>query len=380
MIDHSPNLVSSCAGASITSDRLREAEKRLIQGVFYYERVGHDRRPMTFLPNGRIARGAAGLEVFWSAEERDQDIILTISSEHAATCQLRQCPDAVWRGHWLVHEKMPIELSEIRDGSDVFTEDSAADDKQTLESLFVVSLPRSLSSFLYHVAKGALGLRQPRWTSEGEVLNIDRFVFQMAQPNDGGRKFTLPNRDPGSFKKMLQFLDHVCVRKGFAYKDVVQPFVVAEWLKSRRCPAIRIKRDIAEVAFSMLKNRWYYPTRMEPESGDLQRSILNGLAFAERVLDAIPAVHLNFDEVIFSEEPLQEALFSLYGRGSVKPIKYIDDQFKVDRQRILERKSSRDFEALKELAGVSDFGALGRSGDEIFCRDFAEVRTLMKAT
>ena len=45
---------------------------------------------------------------------------------------------------------------------------------EELGSLFVVSLPRSLSSFLYVAAARAIGLAEPAWTSDGEILNRDR--------------------------------------------------------------------------------------------------------------------------------------------------------------------------------------------------------------
>ena len=43
-------------------------------------------------------------------------------------------------------------------------------------SLFVVSLPRSLSTVTYHAARRALGLAEPTWTTDGEILNLRRFA------------------------------------------------------------------------------------------------------------------------------------------------------------------------------------------------------------
>ena len=50
---------------------------------------------------------------------------------------------------------------------------------EELSSLFVVSLPRSLSSLLYVAAARAIGLSQPAWTSDGETLNRDRVPRRM---------------------------------------------------------------------------------------------------------------------------------------------------------------------------------------------------------
>src|SRR5208283_1575321 len=71
-------------------ERLRQTKERLAERVYEYKRVGYDRRPMTFLRSGVIARGAGGLEIFWEVQHSGGNLVLNISSEEGATCSLKQ--------------------------------------------------------------------------------------------------------------------------------------------------------------------------------------------------------------------------------------------------------------------------------------------------
>ena len=119
----------------------------------------------------------------------------------------------------------------------------------TRSSLFIVSLPRSLSTIVYNAALLATGFRGASWTSAGEILNVDRFKLLPCTLTDVGRKFTHPLEEPDCCRIIAEFLDLVAVPDGFVYKDVVQPFVISDWLTRKGFRLIRIKRDIAEVAY-----------------------------------------------------------------------------------------------------------------------------------
>lgn len=82
-----------------------------IPGRYTYRRVGHDERAMELLPDGKIGEGAAGCELVWKIERTPVGPVLTIYGHHGgATCHLTRMADGVFRGRWLAHEKMPIEL------------------------------------------------------------------------------------------------------------------------------------------------------------------------------------------------------------------------------------------------------------------------------
>ncbi len=87
--------------------------KRLLGRKFIYKRVGHDERAIELSRGGRIGTGAAECERRWEVNEIDGRPILTICREDSPTCHLSEDEDGVWRGAWLSHEKMPVELIPI---------------------------------------------------------------------------------------------------------------------------------------------------------------------------------------------------------------------------------------------------------------------------
>jgi hypothetical protein len=218
-----------------------------------------------------------------------------------------------------------------------------------LPSIFIVSLPRSLSTLIHGVVRGALGLQEPRWTTAGEILNVDRFVFL---PNDDieiGRKYISETFNPAIFGKMIQFMDQVVSLTGFAYKDVVQPFVVTEWLRQNQVHVIRIKRNVVDVAYSMLNKGWHYPWHISDQAGSLEQKLIRGLVRAERSLDSICAKQIHFDEMIFDEQPVRTALAHFYENVDAERVRYINDQFIQKRMEILSQRSTAKYQILKEF-------------------------------
>lgn len=211
---------------------------------------------------------------------------------------------------------------------------------ESTKSLFIVSLPRSLSSMIYHAARGCLGLEEPHWTSDGEFLNADRFVL-VPGPNDSmSVKFTTETTERALFTKIYEFVDQIVVPHGFAYKDVIQPFVVGKWLKQNRPPTIKMKRNLADVAYSMLEHQWHYPRRLYPKVEPVELAVVRGLLRAQEELDSIPGAEVDFDQLIEDEAVLYSALTSLYGGSLLEETRYIDPKFRGQRDKIIERRSS----------------------------------------
>lgn len=78
-------------------------------GRYLYRRVGHDERPLRLMPEGRITEGGAGCERRWLVREMGGERRLTIFGDWTPTCHLT-LDGRVWKGKWLRHEQMPIEL------------------------------------------------------------------------------------------------------------------------------------------------------------------------------------------------------------------------------------------------------------------------------
>ena len=89
----------------------RRAVSGLVEHRHEYHRVGYDRRPMSFKSNGCVGEGAARCETFWQIREEDGQLELLLSSHTDLTCRLMLSQNGVWKGRWLIYEKMPVELS-----------------------------------------------------------------------------------------------------------------------------------------------------------------------------------------------------------------------------------------------------------------------------
>lgn len=219
-----------------------------------------------------------------------------------------------------------------------------------VNSLFVVSLPRSLSSTIYHAARNSLGLQEPTWTSDGEFLNGDRIVL-IPGPNDSlSVKYTVESTERALFSKITAFASQVIQPDGYAYKDVVQPFVVSKLLRSKHYPTLKIRRNIADVAYSMLEHSWHYPARLFPNVTPIDGAVIQGLARAQVAMDLIPGVEVDFDQLILDETTLDAALRSLYGNATCpRKSRYIDRHFRKQRAVIMERRNTEKYQEIRSL-------------------------------
>jgi hypothetical protein len=219
-----------------------------------------------------------------------------------------------------------------------------------MNSLFVISLPRSLSSLTYYIARVALGLEAPSWTSDGEILNVDRFALYQGPTHDTGRKFIVKAHDAARFQCAMDFLDQATVPSGFAYKDVIHPFVVSEWLRASDFRVIRIKRNLTDVVFSMLAHKWFYPrVAAEQPHDDPEAAVIEGIIRADMALDQAPGEHVDFDDLINDESVLRHALIKLYPSVDVLNFQYLNESFCAFRDReVLQRRTLARHRGLEE--------------------------------
>lgn len=219
-----------------------------------------------------------------------------------------------------------------------------------VRSLFIVALPRSLSSVIYRAVVKCMSLREPIWTSDGEILNADRFVL-LPGPNEHlSRKFTLERTDGAIFKKVTEFLEQVTSPHGFAYKDVVQPFVVSDWIKRQQPPTIKVRRKVTDVAYSMLEHGWLYPSQLFPKAASAELGLVQGLLRAQQALDSAPGVEVDFDQLVGDESVLGAALANVYGEDQdMRPPRYIDRHFRRRREEIVQRRGTAKYRAVQDL-------------------------------
>lgn len=248
----------------------------------------------------------------------------------------------------------------------------------TLASLFVLGLPRSLSTHVYHVARRSLGLAAPSWVMDGEILNVDRMASYLGPRVDECAKFTTEDAEPALFRQVTEFLDQVAHRDGFIYKDVIQPFVVAAWVGLSDFRVLRLKRPLTDIAYSMLHRGWYYPAaaalsdpirvsasyrqrqqssavrwpfRKDREQVRLERlvvSLVDGLVRADRCLDQIDATVVHYDDIVTrGPTVIHHALQELYPEIDVASCDRTDRAFAETSTVFLRR---RDSPAYRELA------------------------------
>jgi len=224
---------------------------------------------------------------------------------------------------------------------------------QELRSLFVVSLPRSLSSLLYVAAVRAIGLAEPTWTSDGEILNRDRVPRRLHAIAPADERFTLLGSAPDSFASMTSYLDDAALRRGFAYKDVVQPFVIGGWDGLGDFEVLKVRRDVAEVAYTMLKRQWLYPARAASLFDAHPWALVEGLVRAEAVLDALPGETVEYADAVLDHAPVEAALGRLYPEAPLAPLRYIDRSFARTRRRLeADRRNSLVFRRLESIVSA----------------------------
>ena len=102
--------ISDSAIASLTSlnskNWLLSHPDFRITGIYY--RLGYDHRPMTLSNACVITSGDAACERAWRFQIIDNVVTLEIWGEGGLTCKLTESRDRIWRGRWLVGEKMAI--------------------------------------------------------------------------------------------------------------------------------------------------------------------------------------------------------------------------------------------------------------------------------
>ena len=224
---------------------------------------------------------------------------------------------------------------------------------EELGSLFVVSLPRSLSSLLYVAAARAIGLAEPTWTSDGEILNRERVPRRKQSLAPADERFTLLGSAPDVFASMTSYLDRAALRRGFAYKDVVQPFVIGGWEGLGEFKVLKVRRNVAEVAYTMLKRQWLYPARAASVFEEHPWALVEGLVRAEAVLDALPGETVEYSDAVLDHGPLELALGRLYPDAPLAPLRYIDRGFARTRRRLeAERRGSLVFRRLEWIASA----------------------------
>ena len=217
-----------------------------------------------------------------------------------------------------------------------------------MKTLFVISLPRSLSTLVYHAARLSLSLNEPSWTSDGEIMNNDRYIQYNGKRDDVGIKYTRREKEPELFKRLGDFLNQVTIPQGFIYKDVVHPFVVSQRLKAGDMNVLKIKRPLPDVVYAMMSKQWFYPAIAAAEGKNDEDAVIQGLILAEDTIDRVPGETIAYDILVQDENIVTRALERLYPGENVIPMGFIDDEFRQECQSVQERRKTDLYKRIEE--------------------------------
>ncbi len=221
-----------------------------------------------------------------------------------------------------------------------------------MRSLFITSLPRSFTTAVYRYSVKALGLKEPSWTTDGEILNARHLVMASPTLNDEPR-FTTLTKEPQIFERLKSFANEVVIQNGYIYKDVVQPFVAAEAIKDLAVSVLRIRRPLADVAFAMAERNWFYP-QSAAEQFDSERAFIEGLLRGANAIHCLENYlsnleTLDYDDLIYDNQALNSALQRLYPEAELNKLNYIDGSFRRKRELVLERRQTEQYKQTVDL-------------------------------
>ncbi len=77
---------------------------------FRYLQLSAGERLIELLPNGRVGAGGTRYEMSWRVVRSEGFPELRFYCYDHPTCRMTRHADGIWRGRWLYHERMPVEL------------------------------------------------------------------------------------------------------------------------------------------------------------------------------------------------------------------------------------------------------------------------------
>ena len=205
------------------------------------------------------------------------------------------------------------------------------------------------------MARQALGLREPRWVTEGEIMNVDRLAHFTGPRNGFSARFTTRESVPDLYGRLEDLLDDVVRPQGFVYKDVIQPFVVSDWLLRAPVRVLKIERRVADVAYAMANRGWDYPAAVASPGRSGDAALVEGLLRARQALAAVPGATVDYDDLVTSEDALAAAFARLYPDAPAPTVRYRNDVFEHERRRQFARRGVPRYKALATL--VEEVGA-----------------------
>lgn len=129
---------------------------------------------------------------------------------------------------------------------------------QSRNKLYIIGCPRSMTSFVYRLIVSSMGGDLDS-ASDGEILNqADRIYRPFCQAQRDLLKNNDPLWMPGNKTRRAILRAFENLNGFYVMKDVIDPYNMYHWIAENKFHAIIITKEIPLIAYSCIKNKWYY--------------------------------------------------------------------------------------------------------------------------
>jgi hypothetical protein len=112
---------------------------------------------------------------------------------------------------------------------------------------------------------------------------------------------------------------------------------------------------------AMFESKWLYPADAVYGSPDLESAVLTGLVLADNILAQLPAVRVEYNDLVRDGTALSAALSKLYPKHEFPSVRFRNHQLGVERAKAMSRRSSPHYSVIERkiddlLANLSSLG------------------------
>lgn len=216
-----------------------------------------------------------------------------------------------------------------------------------------------MSTVIYYVAAHCLS-KVYTGIDGGEFTNPDR-VFKPISPFH--EKVNTKLKEEGVFwsnkhyNLITDLYEHLHkLDRTIVLKEVVYPHILADFVRDNKAKAIIVEKEIPLTAYSLMKNGWFYPTRLlyekDPKGIERLKGLLKSLQYVW-INHFNPLIHKDHVETITAENMVfdTQKLFDKIERLGFKPRRfgYMNDTF---RKKYPEVQAYKETELYKQILKV----------------------------
>lgn len=227
------------------------------------------------------------------------------------------------------------------------------------ENLYILGYPRSMSTIIYMIASYSLNKYQNN-INGGEFTNPDRVFKPLDKYHE---KINNKLKTEGQFwtnknyNLIMDLYKHLHnLKKTIVIKEVTYPHILSDFIKLNNAKTIIINKDIPLVAYSLIKNGWFYPTRLlykkDPKGIERIKALLKSLKYMH-INYFNPLSYMNHVETINANDIMfnKNLIFDKIEKLGFKPkrFQYMNDEIKNKYYKVEEYKNTSLFKNINTL-------------------------------